>query len=245
MNLVSVIIPYYKKKQYISKTLNSVRIQSYRNLEIILIYDDKNKDDLKFIKKLALKDKRIKLVINKYNHGVGNARNLGVKISKGKYIAFLDADDIWLKHKISKQFTFMIKNRKDFTHTSYSVVNDNNLVISKRTARDFLCLDDLIKSCDIGLSTVMLKKSLLKKNKFPTLKTKEDFVLWLRLFSNNIKIYGLDLNLVLWKKGQNSLSSSTIQKILDEYRVYNVYMKYNFIKSIYYLICLSFNYLKK
>ena len=63
--------------------------------------------------------------------------------------------------------------------------------------------------------------------------------------NNKIKIYGLDLNLVLWKKGQNSLSSSTIQKILDGYRVYNVYMKYNFIKSIYYLICLSFNYLKK
>jgi len=245
MNLVTVIIPYYRKKQYISKSLKSALNQSYKNLEIILIYDDEKKNDLKFIKQLALKDKRIKLVVNKNNLGAGRARNSGIKISKGKYIAFLDADDIWLKNKISKQLKFMNKNKVDFTHTSYSIVDENNYVISNRSAKDFMCLDDLIKSCDIGLSTVMLKKKVLKNVKFPELKTKEDFVLWLKLLSKNIKIYGLKLNLVLWKKGSNSLSSSTFQKILDGYRVYNVYMKYNFIKSIYYLLCLSLNYLKK
>ena len=102
MNLVSIIIPYYRKKQYISKSLKSVINQSYKNLEIILIYDDEKRDDLEFIKQLAIKDKRIRLLVNKYNQGVEKARNLGIKISKGKYIA-LDADDIWLKHKIDKQ----------------------------------------------------------------------------------------------------------------------------------------------
>ena len=103
----------------------------------------------------------------------------------------------------------------------------------------------LFKSCDIGLSTVMIKKTHLLKNKFPSLKTKEDFVLWLKLLSKNVKIYGIDKNLVLWSKIENSLSSSSIQKLLDGFKVYNCYMKFNFLKSFYYLVLLSFNYLKK
>ena len=77
-------------------------------------------------------------------------------------LAFLDADDIWLKHKIDKQLKFMIKNKLDFSHTSYSIIDEKNQIKSKRIAKNFTCLDDLIKSCDIGLSTVMLKKELLK-----------------------------------------------------------------------------------
>ena len=106
-------------------------------------------------------------------------------------------------------------------------------------------LEDLLKSCDIGLSTVMIKKSHLISNKFPNLKTKEDFVLWLKLLSKNVKIYGINKNLVLWRKTENSLSSSSTQKLLDGFKVYNYYMKFNFIKSLHYLFLLSFNYLKK
>jgi teichuronic acid biosynthesis glycosyltransferase TuaG len=106
-------------------------------------------------------------------------------------------------------------------------------------------IDDLIKSCDIGLSTVLIEKEALGSNKFPDLKTKEDFVLWLKLLSKNIRIYGLDKELAIWRKNNNSLSSSLFQKIFDGYKVYNVYMKYNMIKSIYYLLCLSINFLKK
>ena len=91
----------------------------------------------------------------------------------------------------------------------------------------------------------MIKKSHLRPSKFANLKTKEDFVLWLKLLSRNIKIYGIDHNLVLWKKVDSSLSSSLIQRFIDGYRVYNTYMKFNFFKSLYYLLCLSFNYLKK
>ena len=114
-----------------------------------------------------------------------------------------------------------------------------------RKARNFFNIKELIKSCDIGLSTVLLKKEILGSNRFPDLKTKEDFVLWLKLISKNIKIYGLDKELTLWRKTSNSLSSSLFQKIIDGFRVYNVYMKYNIIKSLYYLLYLSINFLKK
>jgi len=245
MSLVSVIIPYYRKKQYISRALKSVTNQTYKKLEIIIIYDDSNKSDLKFIKYISSKDKRIKIYVNKKNLGAGLSRNVGIKKSKGKYIAFLDADDLWYKNKIDHQIKYMIKKGISFSHTSYSIINKQNIIISKRYAKDFLSFKDLIKSCDIGLSTVMIKKSHLFTNKFPNLKTKEDFVLWLRLLSKNVKIYGIDKNLVLWSKIENSLSSSLIQKLVDGFKVYNHYMKFNFLKSFYYLVLLSFNYLKK
>ncbi len=245
MSLVSVIIPYYRKKQYISRTLKSVINQSYKKLEIIIIYDDDNKEELKFLKQITLKDRRIKILVNKKNLGVGLSRNKGIKKSRGEYIAFLDADDFWLKDKIKNQISFMKRKEITFSHTSYSIVDSQNMIISKRNAKNFLRLNDLIKSCDIGLSTVMIKKNHLKTNKFPNLKTKEDFVLWLKLLSKNVKIYGIDKNLVQWNKTKNSLSSSLIQKLLDGFKVYNYYMKFNFLKSFYYLFLLSLNYLKK
>ena len=159
MSLVSIIIPYFRKKKYILKTINSVINQSYKKFEIIIIYDDDKKTDLEFIKKISQKDKRIKLVINKKNYGAGISRNLGIKISKGDYISFIDSDDIWSKHKLKKQLNYMKKNKLNFTHTNYQIIDKNLKIISRRVARNFISLNDLIKSCDIGLSTVMLKKN--------------------------------------------------------------------------------------
>ena len=228
-----------------SRSLDSVINQTYKRLEIIIIYDDDKKDDLNYIKKLASKDKRIKLKINKKNIGAGLSRNKGIKYSKGSYISFIDADDIWLKNKTEKQINFMKKNNFSISHTSYSIIDNHSKIISTRYAKNFLSFDDLVKSCDIGLSTVMVTKKALTGLNFPNLKTKEDFVLWLNILKKNIKIYGMKSKLVFWKKIDNSLSSSTMQKIFDGYRVYRIYMKFGLFKSLYYLMCLSFNFLKK
>ena len=150
-----------------------------------------------------------------------------------------------MKNKIEDQLKYMLDNSINFSHTSYKIINEKDEHISSRRAKNFLHINDLIKSCDIGLSTVLLKKQILKSNRFPDLKTKEDFVLWLKLILDNVKMHGLDKNLTLWRKENNSLSSSTIQKLFDGFRVYNSYMKFNVSKSLYYLLCLSLNYLKK
>jgi teichuronic acid biosynthesis glycosyltransferase TuaG len=97
MNLVSVIIPYYKKKEFILKSINSVLKQSYKNFEIIIIYDDREKEDLDLIKKIVSIDKRIKLIINKKSLGAGLSRNRGIKKAKGDFISFIDSDDLWEK----------------------------------------------------------------------------------------------------------------------------------------------------
>ena len=245
MKLVSIIIPYFKKKKYIADTINSILNQTYKNFEIIIVYDDPEKKDLEYIKKLISTDNRVKLIVNEKNLGAGISRNIGIDISAGTFIAFIDADDMWERTKLEEQIKFMESQNINFCHTTYKIINEENQFLSSRKARNFFNINDLAKSCDIGLSTVLLKKEILGSNKFPNLKTKEDFVLWLKLISNSIKIYGLDKELTRWRKARNSLSSSSFQKIVDAYKVYNIYMKYNMIKSIYYLICLSINFLKK
>jgi len=246
MDLVSIIIPYYKKKKYIIDTINSALSQSYKKIEILIVYDDENHDDLKFLEKIKNQDERIKIIINKKRMGAGISRNIGIFNSTGSYIAFLDADDSWHADKLKKQMSFMINNNYAVSHTSYQIVDQQKNIIGNRIARNFNHVKDLLKSCDIGTSTVILKKNIFTDEiKFPSIKTKEDFVLWLRILKKNTKIYGLNLNLMMWTKSNSSLSSSTIQKLLDGFRVYNKYMKFNFVKSIYYLICLSLNFIIK
>ena len=246
MDLISVIIPYYKKKNSILKTVNSVLNQIYQNFEIIIIYDDENNNDLNFINEIKNLDNRIFIIKNKKQMGAGNSRNIGINNSKGEFIAFLDADDTWKNDKLDKQINFMKINNYEASHTSYSIINERNEVIGNRTARNFFKLKELLKSCDIGTSTVMIKRNLINNDvKFAPLKTKEDFVLWLKLLQKNIKIYGLNEILTYWSRSNSSLSSSTMQKLIDGFSVYYKYMNFNYLKSIYYLFCLSINFLLK
>ena len=161
MDLVSVIIPYYKKKKFIKSTLQSVINQSYKKLEIIIIYDDEQTDELDHLLQFKKKDKRIKIIINKKNLGAGYSRNKGIKISKGKYIAFIDSDDLWFKDKLKYQINFMKRKSCEFSHTSYQQIDEKNKAIGFRIAKKYDNFDELLKSCDIGLSTVVLKKKIV------------------------------------------------------------------------------------
>ena len=247
MDLVSVIIPYYKKRNFIKETIISVIKQSYVNLEILIIYDDTNLNDLEFLKEISKLDIRIKIINNYKKLGAGLSRNKGIEQSNGKYIAFIDADDTWASDKLKDQILFMKKNNYQISHTSYYIINEKKKIIGQRKARDLLSVDEILKSCDIGLSTVIIEKKIIIKTttKFPNLVTKEDFVFWLTLLKKNYKFYAYDSNLTNWTDSKNSLSSSAIQKLFDGFKVYNNYMHFNIIKSLYYLICLSLNYLKK
>tara|TARA_B100000963_G_scaffold351739_1_gene363790 strand:- start:8574 stop:9308 length:735 start_codon:yes stop_codon:yes gene_type:complete len=244
MKLVSIIIPYYKKKRYIKQTLQSILRQNYKKFEILIVYDDTDTEDLIYLKKLRSKDKRIKLFVNKKNIGAGMSRNKGVKLSKGEYLAFIDSDDLWHPEKLKLQLSFMVKNKIFISHTSYKIIDSNNFKIGYRNAKK-IEYKDLLKSCDIGLSTVMIKKKLLKKNHFANLKTKEDYVLWLRLAKKKFVFYPIKKTLTSWRSLSDSLSSSTIQKLFDGYFVYRNFLKFSVINSLYSLCILSINFLRK
>jgi len=245
MELISVIMPYYKKKDFFLESIQSVLSQTYQNFEIIIIYDDPNIIDLKFILEIKKLDKRIKVIKNNKNLGVGISRNIGISYSDGFYLAFLDCDDIWYKDKLEVQINFMKNNKISFSYTSYDVINSKNIIINKKEVAEKITFNDLLRNCDIGLSTVIMNKNLISDScKFPKLKTKEDFVLWLTL-AKKMDLHGINLSLSKWRKLNNSLSSYKFQKIKDGFNVYKKYMKFSYLKSCLYLIILSINFLKK
>jgi teichuronic acid biosynthesis glycosyltransferase TuaG len=242
-NLVSIIIPYYNKLDWIDQTLRSIYNQTYTNYEILIVYDDPTKNDLKKLK-LKIKNKKIKLYINKKNLGAGMSRNLASKKAKGKYLAFIDADDMWEKNKIKKQITFMKKKKIKISFTGYTIVNKQNSIIGKRSTKPILDYNNLLNSCDIGLSTVMIEKDLFKKYYFSKNRTKEDYSLWLRI-SKKYNIYGLNKNLTRWRKLNDSLSTNTTQKLFDAYDIYKNQEKFGYFRSSYRVFILSINFLLK
>jgi teichuronic acid biosynthesis glycosyltransferase TuaG len=243
MSIISIVMPYRQKRDYIHKSVKSVLRQTYKKFELIILYDDSNLNDLDLLKKIAAKDKRIKLIINKKNIGAGLSRNKGINISKGKYIAFLDSDDTWHKNKLKKQINFIKKNNYKFIFCSYLIKKRN--MTKLRLAKKFISYKELLKSCDIGLSTVMLDRRIVPKKLFPKIKTKEDYVAWLKICKKNLIAYGQNEILTNWNDDEKSLSKSTIRKIIDAFKVYYVYEKFPLLISIFCVIRLSMNYLKK
>ena len=243
--LASVIMPYYRKKNYFREAYYSALNQNIKNIEIIIIYDDRDHSELNFIKDIIKNKKNTKLIVNKKQLGVGASRNVGISIAKGKYICFLDCDDFWKRNKLSYQIKFMEKNFLDFTHTSYSVINENGKLLYSLKAKKEIMYKNLILSCDVALSTVVMKKDIFKNYKFTKITTKEDYLLWLQLSKNNIKIIGIDKIFTYWRKVSNSLSSDIWRKIKDAFKIYYIYEKKSFVASIINVFFLSFFSLSK
>ena len=244
-NLVSVIIPFYKKRKYFIKTINSLKNQSYKNFEAIVIYDDLDKSDLRFVRKILKRIKKKKILVNNKNLGAGHSRNEGIKKSKGLYVTFLDADDVWTRNKLKIQLKFMKQKEIKFSYTSYQIINHNEKIIKRIIAPKEINYEKLLYSCDIGLSSVMIHHNLLNKNRFENLKTKEDYLLWLMLSKKRVKMLGINQTLFSWRKTKSSLSSSISQKLKDAFLIYNRYLKFNLLRSVFLTIMLSVNFILK
>lgn len=245
MDLISVIMPFYKKKPYFSNTLKSILNQTYKNIEIIIVYDDNDLEDLEFIKSLVSNKPNISIILNNNNLGVAKSRNIGLEKSNGKFIAFLDCDDIWEPEKIELQHKFMYENNCRISHTNYKIIDENDNVIGENISKIELSYKDLINSCDIGLSTVMCNREVLNVSKFKDLKTKEDYALWLELSRKGEKILCLNKSLVFWRKTPNSLSSPFLLKIINGFKVYHDFEKKNLLISLFLVINLGLHYIKK
>ncbi|WP_023648993.1 glycosyltransferase [Candidatus Pelagibacter ubique] len=242
--LVSIIIPYYKNQFYIKKTVSSILKQSYQKFEIIIVNDEPGKLSKDILSSLKKKDKRIKIIHNLKNIGAGRSRNKAIKYAKGTYIAFIDSDDLWKKNKLKTQINIMKKFDYNISHTAYYIIDQNDNKLALRKSKN-LNLKNLKNSCDVGLSTVVVKKKILKKDRlFSNFKTKEDYFLWLKIAHHGEIFYYIKHPLSYWRKTHNSLSSSIVQKLIDSYRLY-YHFENNFIISIYRTVILSFNFLIK
>tara|TARA_E500000331_G_scaffold338654_1_gene368080 strand:+ start:31 stop:792 length:762 start_codon:yes stop_codon:yes gene_type:complete len=238
-NLVSIIIPYHRKKKYFQQTILSIKKQTYHKFELIIIYDDSSKLELDFVKKIIKNFRNKTLIVNKSNIGAGLSRNKGIKKSKGQFIAFCDADDIWYPTKLETQITFMKKYNLSFCHSSYNIINGGKKKISQFIVKKKIDYDDLLKSCDIGLSTVVCKRQILKNKSFSNTITKEDYFLWLNLILKTKFFFGIKKKLASWRKLDNSLSSSILQRFKDAFIMYSMHSKKNFVINAYYTLRLS------
>jgi teichuronic acid biosynthesis glycosyltransferase TuaG len=243
-NLVSIIMPYYNKSLYFKKAYNSAKKQTYPHKEIIIIFDGSSCYELEFIKKIISKDKITRLIVNHKNMGVSFSRNLGIKKSKGKYIAFLDCDDVWKINKLDKQIQFMNKNNFRISHTSYNYIDSKNAKIGEFRLKNNLNYANLLNSCDIGLSTVIVEKNILGKNPFPSISSKEDYVLWLKIIKK-FKFGYISTKLSDWRKLKKSLSGNFMKKIMNGFLVYYKFEGFGFFSSVIKILKLSYYSLKK
>lgn len=180
--LVTVIIPFYNRVAWTLESIWSVLGQTHKNLEILVI-DDGSTEDVSEVERMISSDARARL-IRQQNKGVSEARNHGLDVAKGDYIAFLDSDDLFFPHKIRTQLDFMERSGVPFSHTSYERIDSDGQHISN-VSTDHLVGDVLpriINSCAIALPTVMVLREFLADKRFPTaMKYGEDVCLWLKI----------------------------------------------------------------
>lgn len=179
---VSVIIPFFNRIPYLLEAIESVLNQTHKNLEIILV-DDGSTDDIEGVRKVSAKDARIKYA-NQENKGVSVARNLGIGIATGEYIAFLDSDDLFLPNKIATQLREMLYNGYKFSHTSYNRINNKGHILDVINVGTFAgkVFPRIMSSCGIATPTVMLKSEIAKEHLFNIeIGIGEDVCLWIDL----------------------------------------------------------------
>jgi len=233
---VSIIVPVYNARKYIENTIRSVEEQTYENWELILVDDGSIDGTREYLKSLS--SSKIRVFLLDINEGVANARNKGINAAKGQYIAFLDADDLWSKEKIKTQINFMKLENANFSFTNYEFGDENAIGTGKIVlVPKQITYKQALGNTTIFTSTVMLNIENLGKEriKMPKIKS-EDTATWWRLLREGEIGYGLQENLVTYRRPKKSLSSNKIEAIRRIWNLYRKQEKLGILKSTCYFI---------
>lgn len=215
--LVSVIMPSYNTAEYISESIASVRKQTYTDWELIIV-DDCSADNTDEIVKPFLSDKRIKYIKNETNSGAAVSRNRALREAKGKWIAFLDSDDLWHPEKLEKQIRFMEKNGYKFTYTDYRIrLNSEWLpyvytgpnVVNRRKMRDY---------CYFSTITVMYDREFIGLIQIEPIRKNNDYALWLKIIEKS-PCHRLNECLSYYIKHDGSISSGKKWKLIKHHYI--------------------------
>ena len=240
--IVSIITPAHNCIKTIKDTYLSISKQTFTLWEWIVIEDCSNDGSFEFIEKLTKGNLKVVLLKTQENSGAAVARNLGIEKAKGRYIAFLDADDLWNEKKLEKQLTFMSDNNYSFTYTNYDLLFADGKRKQYCPKRNSVSYKDLLKNCDIGCLTVIYDSKLLGKQYNPLdCEKREDYGLWLDITKQGINAYKLNENLATYRVGSNSVSSKKGKMIKYLYRVFRRHEKFGVIKSLFYLFIYCLN----
>ena len=243
---VDIILPNYNSSQYVEETLNSIISQSFKKWSLLIV-DDNSDDKTKNILKKYHSNNKIKIIWLKKNKGAGFCRNLAIRNSNAKYIAFIDSDDIWEKEKLSRQLNFMVKNKYYFTYTNYNSFkyDKKNINLKEIKPAKYFTFEKFIKDTSIATSTIIIKRSLIGNVKFTNTKICEDYFFKCQILKKVNKAYCLLENLTKYRIRKNSLQSNKIRNFYWIWYINKNYNKLNFFKNLISLLCISMNSIKK
>jgi teichuronic acid biosynthesis glycosyltransferase TuaG len=218
--IISVVVPTYNAESFVSAAIQSVLDQTFKNLELVIIDDASADGTPGLVAGLASKDARIVFERFSVNQGSAAARNRAMALSHGRYVAFLDSDDLWEPNKLERQMAFMEAQGAGFCYTGYRVISREGEeldVISSIPSR--LGYSDYLKNTVIGCSTVMLDRERVGDVRFPDIRTRQDFALWLSLLRAGHTAYGLDEILTSYRINPNSISRNKRKAAMQVWHV--------------------------
>ncbi|MGK0307517.1 MAG: teichuronic acid biosynthesis glycosyltransferase TuaG [Urechidicola sp.] len=236
--LISIITPMYNNETVIEQTIDSVIRQTYSNWELILVDDASPDQTINKAKALIEIDNRIKLFSHPKNKGAAEARNLGTKMAKGNYIAFLDSDDLWKKNKLELQINNLTTGKADVCFGSYELINSRSQPLNKKVqALKTLTYKKLLKANYIGNLTGIYNCEALGKIYTKDLKKRQDWLLWLEAIKRSKKpAVGIFETIAYYRISKGSLSSNKINLIKHNFNVYRKGLGFSYLKSLAYLI---------
>ncbi len=215
--LVTIITPLYNAEKYIAQTIQSVINQTYQNWEIIIVDDCSIDSSREIVKQYEKNDSRIRLIQSETNFGgPARPRNIGIENAKGEYIAFLDADDVWLEEKLEKQLKVFKNNEVDIVHTLANKIDENSVMIGEfKNQRVFNKLKYILNQKNIiyytnyiNVNSVLMKrKGVIRFNEDINLVAMEDWNLWIESVFNNKKIVLLEEKLLKYRVHSASISN--------------------------------------
>lgn len=231
--LVSIIIPVYNAEKYILGTVEGVLSQTFQDFECILVDNGSTDESVNLIK--SVEDSRVRLLSCK-EKGAACARNAGVREAKGRYIAYLDSDDIWAPEKLEKTIDFSKKEDAAFVFTAYEFADIEGNGTGKIVhVPDQITYKEALSRTVIFTSTVVFDLTKLSKEEImmPEVKS-EDTALWWKVLKTGIVARGLDENLVKYRTGGKSLSSNKFIAIKRIWALYGMQGDLNFFQKAFY-----------
>ena len=239
-NLVSIITPSYNASKFIEECIRSVLDQSYTNWELIIVDDCSSDNSCEMIRKYN--DKRIQLFELDSNVGAAEARNVAIRQAKGKYIAFLDSDDLWEPQKLEKQISFMQKKDIVFSFSTYQPMSeDGSKLYSIIHAPKIITYSSYLKNTIIGCLTVVIDREKTGGFEMPNIRSSHDMALWLLIMRRGFDAYGLDENLARYRIVSTSNTANKWRAAKDVWIVYRQFEKLSFFYSIWCFLNYAFN----
>ncbi|AJH19949.1 MULTISPECIES: glycosyltransferase family 2 protein [Bacillus] len=231
---ISIITPSYNSLRFIGETIRSVQSQSYKNWEMLIVDDASTDHSAVKIKEMIEADSRIRLLSLEENMGAAKARNIAIKEARGRYIAFLDSDDIWLPNKLETQLLFMEGTNVAFSYTSYSLIDENSNALNKEVnVPEFVDYHYLVGNTIIGCLTVMLDREKIPCIEMPSVQP-EDTALWLQLLYKGYEAKGIQQVLAKYRIVTNSVSRNKIRAAFRYWKLLRAQKPLNSLQTFFY-----------